>query len=123
MAKSLIYQIKKFGFGKNIFKTDKADTASSSRVIVSQQKSMPGRFYFETYLPEYGALYDKLPISAFVSDPEKPELDLGLQDLQFYCMDYGVTTIYKQFIGSMDFEIFTRSHHVVKVDIYFKLPH
>ena len=28
-------------------------------------KSMPGRaFYFETYLPEYGALYDKLPISA-----------------------------------------------------------
>ena len=30
-------------------------------------KSLPGRsFYFETYLPEYGALYDKLPISAFV---------------------------------------------------------
>ena len=52
-------------------------------------KSLPGRaFYFETYLPEYGALYDKLPISAFVSDPEKPELDLGLQDLQFWnCME------------------------------------
>ena len=31
-------------------------------------KSIPGRaFYFETYLPEYGAMYDKLPISAFVS--------------------------------------------------------
>jgi hypothetical protein len=26
-------------------------------------KSIPGRaFYFETYLPEYAALYDKLPI-------------------------------------------------------------
>ena len=33
-------------------------------------KSMPGRaFYFETYLPEYAAIYDKLPISAFVSRP------------------------------------------------------
>ena len=29
-------------------------------------KSIPGRaFYFETYLPDYGAMYDKLPISAF----------------------------------------------------------
>ena len=36
-------------------------------------KSIPGRaFYFETYLPEYGAFYDKLPISAFVSRPETP---------------------------------------------------
>ena len=33
-------------------------------------KSIQGRaLYFETYLPEYGALYDKLPISAFVSSP------------------------------------------------------
>ena len=30
-------------------------------------KSIQGRaLYFETYIPEYGALYDKLPISAFV---------------------------------------------------------
>ena len=38
-------------------------------------KSLPGRaFYFETYLPEYGALFDKLPISAFCSSPETPAL-------------------------------------------------
>ena len=37
-------------------------------------KSIPGRaFYFETYLPEYAAMYDKLPISAFVSRPETPD--------------------------------------------------
>ena len=37
-------------------------------------KSMPGRaFYFETYLPEYAAMYDKLPISAFVSEPNANE--------------------------------------------------
>ena len=48
-------------------------------------KSMPGRaFYFETYLSEYAALYDKLPISAFVSQPNKPDPDLPLQDLQFW---------------------------------------
>ena len=38
-------------------------------------KSIQGRaFYFETYLPEYGAMYDKLPISAFVSRPKHPIL-------------------------------------------------
>ena len=86
-------------------------------------KSMPGRaFYFETYLPEYAALYDKLPISAFVSEPKKPDPDLPLQDLQFWnAMDYGVTAIYKQFIGSMDFEILTRSHKVMHGTYLFTL--
>ena len=73
-------------------------------------KSMPGRaFYFETYLPEYAAMYDKLPMSAFVSRPETPTPDLDLKNLQFWnCMDYGVTAVYKQFIGSMDIEVYTR---------------
>ena len=55
-------------------------------------KSIPGRaFYFETYLPEYAAMYDKLPISAFVSAPETPSPDMNLPNLQFWnCMDYGV---------------------------------
>ena len=73
-------------------------------------KSMPGRtFYFETYLPEYGAMFDKLPISAFTTDPEIPENDLSLHNLQFWnCMDYGVVAIHKQFISSMTFEVYTR---------------
>ena len=73
-------------------------------------KSIPGRaFYFETYLPEYGALYDKLPISAFVSSPETPDPDLDLPNLQFWnCMDYGVSNICKQFVGSMEWEVRTR---------------
>ena len=70
-------------------------------------KSIPGRaFYFETYLPDYGALYDKLPVSEFVSKPHTPKPDMDLYNLQFWnCMDYGVVSIHKQFIGSMDFEI------------------
>ena len=74
-------------------------------------KSIPGRaFYFETYLPKYGALYDKLPISAFLSRPETPDPDLDLPNLQFWnCMDYGVVCLEKQFIGSMDYEVRTRN--------------
>ena len=73
-------------------------------------KSMPGRaFYFETYLPDYGAMFDKLPISAFTTDPETPENDFSLHNLQFWnCMDYGVVAIHKQFISSMMFEAYTR---------------
>ena len=53
-------------------------------------KSIQGRaFYFETYLPEYGAMYDKLPISAFLSRPKTPDPDMDLVNLQFWnCMDY-----------------------------------
>ncbi len=79
-------------------------------------KSIPGRaFYFETYLPEYAAMYDKLPISAFVTDPETPSPDMNLPNLQFWnCMDYGVVSVDKKFIGSMDFECYTRDFGNVK---------
>ena len=46
-------------------------------------KSIQGRaLYFETYLPQYGALYDKLPISAFVAKPT--DVDLELEELQLW---------------------------------------
>jgi hypothetical protein len=79
-------------------------------------KSLAGRaFYFETYLPEYGALFDKLPISAFVTEPKTPDPDLDLPNLQFWnCMDYGVIAIHKQFIGSMDVEVYTRNNGLMR---------
>ena len=79
-------------------------------------KSMPGRaFYFETYLPEYGAMFDKLPISAFTWENKTPEQDLSLPNLQFWnCMDYGVVAIHKQFISSMTFEVMTRNAGTLK---------
>ena len=93
-------------------------------------KSIPGRaFYFETYLPDYGALYDKLPISAFVSKPVVPNPDMDLYNLQFWnCMDYGVVAISKNFIASMDFEVYTRDHgtltgqYVATLDNYHADP-
>lgn len=40
--------------------------------------------YIEAFLPEYGALYDKLPISAFVQSPRTPTPDLPLGLLQMW---------------------------------------
>jgi hypothetical protein len=86
-------------------------------------KSIPGRtFYFETYLPEYGAMYDKLPISAFCEEPKTPEPDLDLPNLQFWnCMDYGVRIIEKQFIKSMDVEVFSRNYGFMKGQYLFTI--
>ena len=42
-------------------------------------------------------------------DPETPSPDMSLPNLQFWnCMDYGVVSVDKKFIGSMDFECYTR---------------
>ena len=62
-------------------------------------KSIQGRaLYFETYLPEYGALYDKLPISAFVDEPT--DLDLSLEELELWdAFDYDLTVIEKASIS------------------------
>ena len=86
-------------------------------------KSIPGRaFNFETYLPEYGAIYDKLPISAFLDRPETPQPDLDLPNLQFWnCMDYGVVAIQKQFIASMDIELRTRNFGSISGEYLFTL--
>jgi len=86
-------------------------------------KSIPGRaFYFETYLPQYGAIFDKLPISAFVRTPNTPDPDLDLPNLQFWnCMDYGVTCMNKGFISSMDAEVFSRDHGFIKGQYLFTL--
>ena len=60
-------------------------------------------------------MYDKLPISAFCQNQNCYDPDMNLPNLQFWnCMDYGVVSITKQFIGSMDYELYTRDHGIQK---------
>lgn len=64
-------------------------------------KSIPRRaFYIEAYLPEYGALYDKLPLSAFTWRTDiKPEEQLPLDYLQLWDgFSYHITIIEKQYL-------------------------
>ena len=88
-------------------------------------KSIWGRsFYFETYMPEYGACFDKLPISAFLdwdpSSPEAPKMDefdddLPLSDLQYWdSFDYDTEIINKQFLHSMSVTVKHRSGKITK---------
>ena len=65
-------------------------------------KSIQGRaLYFETYLPEYGALYDKLPISAFVNSPDIKN-NLKLEELELWdAFSYDITVIEKKSIAGV----------------------
>jgi hypothetical protein len=63
-------------------------------------------FRFETYLPEYGALYDKLPISAFLWKPLDGE-DLPLDFLQIWdALSYHVSVVEKPLLGGLRAEFF-----------------
>lgn len=79
-------------------------------------KSIRGQaFRFETYLPSYGALYDKLPIHAFIwsedmkycaYDPDADDM-LPLDMLQIWdAMSYHVELIRKPFLSGLRAEFF-----------------
>jgi hypothetical protein len=58
--------------------------------------------YIEAFLPEYGALYDKLPISAYVQNPETPTPDLPLGLLQMWDVNSsGIAVIEKTLLKGM----------------------
>jgi hypothetical protein len=93
-------------------------------------KAIPGRaIYFETYLPEYGAMFDKLTIGAFLSwdpdspdKPEDPSPDLPLEDLQFWnSFDHGLVVVEKNLISNMEFEVRTRSNMSLKGKYLFTI--
>lgn len=71
-------------------------------------KSKPGRaLLFETLLTEYGALYDKLPIDAFVwmSDYDKDN-QYPLDHLQLWdCFSYDISVIKKDFIKKFPVDV------------------
>lgn len=74
-------------------------------------KSIRGEaFRIEAYLTEYGALYDKLPIHAFVwrTNVKQKEL-LPLDYLQLWdCLSYDVTVLEKKLLSRMKCKFFTK---------------
>ena len=66
---------------------------------ISVKSRQSHALYFETLLTEYGALYDKLPISAFVWKTDL-DYDLPLDVLQLWdCFDYHLTVVQKPILS------------------------
>ena len=75
-------------------------------------KSMSRRaFFIESYLPEYGALYDKLPLEAYVSRNHDLDRDnfLPLDHLQIWdCLSYDLTVIQKSFLMNLSGKFYAK---------------
>ena len=72
-------------------------------IWVSVKSTMSKALYFETLLTDYGALFDKLPISAFVWKIEGHG-DLPLDVLQLWdCFDYNLTVVEKPLLSNCEF--------------------
>jgi hypothetical protein len=82
-------------------------------------------FRFETYLPQYGALYDKLPISAFYT-PDwghiDDDTDLPLDVLQIWdALSYHVTVVEKPFLKGLRAEFFAKDKKTYGGEFMFTL--
>lgn len=78
-------------------------------------------FRFETYLPQYGALYDKLPISAFTWNGQIDEL-LPLDVLQIWdALSYHVDVVEKPFLKGLRAEFFGKDKVLHKGEYLFTL--
>lgn len=80
-------------------------------------------FRFETYLPQYGALYDKLPISAFLSCEVMDEDGLlTLDTLQIWdALSYHVTVVEKPFLKGLRAEFFAKDKNTYGGEYLFTL--
>lgn len=73
-------------------------------------KSIRGQaFRIEAYLPRYGALYDKLPLHAFVSRTTDLENLLSLDTLQIWdCFSYDIAIIQKTFLKNLTCKFYSK---------------
>lgn len=76
-------------------------------------KSIRGQaFRIESYLPRYGALYDKLPLHAYVSRDQDldPTAWLELDTLQIWdCMSYDFAIIQKTFLKNLTCRFYAKN--------------
>ena len=86
-------------------------------------KSIEGRaLLFETFLPIYGAVFDKLPISAFVWKKNHTEDLLPLDFLQIWdAMSYYITAVEKPLLGGLRVEFFAKDGHPYGGEYLFTL--
>jgi hypothetical protein len=90
-------------------------------------KSIRGQaFRVEAYLPNYGALYDKLPLNALVSRNNNldPENFLSLDTLQIWdCFSYDMTIIQKPFLRNLSCKFYSKDKKFYEGNYLFTVDH
>ena len=88
-------------------------------------KSIRGQaFRIESYLPNYGALYDKLPLHAYVSRTTniEPTKFLSLDTLQIWdCFSYDFTVIQKSFLKNLTCKFYAKDKLFYSGDYLFTI--
>lgn len=103
------------------FQCDK-DAPLVEGIWVSVKALRGEAFRFETYLPEYGALYDKLPISAFLHTDLRNLVDLSLDVLQIWdALSYHITVVEKPLLKGLRAEFFAKDKQVYGGEYMFTL--
>lgn len=101
------------------FQCDK-DAPLVQGIWVSVKAIKGEAFRFETYLPEYGALYDKLPISAFQHGARTDDLPLDV--LQIWdALSYYVTVVEKPLLKGLRAEFFAKNKQTYSGEYMFTL--
>ena len=86
-------------------------------------KSIPNRaLLFETYIDKFGAVYDKLPISAFRWDLNSLETEYPLDFLQLWdCLSYNISVIEKRVLRGTKTYTTMKDHSVVSGEYLFTI--
>lgn len=86
-------------------------------------KSIPNRaLLFETYIDKFGAVYDKLPISAFRSHLNNLETEYPLDFLQLWdCLSYNISVIEKRVLRGTKTYTTMKDHSVVSGEYLFTI--
>jgi hypothetical protein len=88
-------------------------------------KSIRGQaFRIESYLPRYGALYDKLPVHAYVSrcDNLDSEKFLPLDTLQIWdCFSYDFTVVQKTFLKNLSCKFYAKDKQLYQGNYMFTI--
>ena len=86
-------------------------------------KSIPNRaLLFETYIDEFGAVYDKLPLSAFRWHLDNLEVDYPLDWLQLWdCLSYNISVIEKRALRKCKTITLLKNKSVVEGEYIFTI--
>ena len=102
------------------FKSGHSEYEPCTWVTIKSLRSQA--FRIESYLPRYAALYDKIPLHAYVSriTDLEPDKFLSLDTLQIWdCFSYDIAVIQKAFLRNLSCEFFAKDRQLHKGDYLF----